>query len=408
MRLKKPFAIISAMAFFVSTVVTGCGSSNDVAMVSTENYVFPFELGFDIDEAGVESFGDIFNIYLDSDMTCGAGANCSYDEDTNTVTVEPPTNDNMSISGSTMASDEEKQIIEQYVKSDDDFYLFETDENDRWGNANKYYMVLYRDLETGEVLDKPLVTVFSVKGELDAPTNFRYSQTDYGEAKFTWDEVYGADYYLVVRCDMRWDDEYEMSFDTLSVEGVVDPKYYDSFTPYGVLIDKVGVCASYAGAFKLLCDEAGVECIVVTGYLDGSVAHAWNKVYINDRWQIVDVTNNDTDGLYNALLNIPDYASEGVLVEDELFAMDDSVDNYTSTDTDNEYYRISDKYYDVSSIDNQLAAGLSKGDSVVLRTDYSLSDTQFYDIANSVMDITGDDDLYGYYWMGVIYLRRNK
>lgn len=53
----------------------------------------------------------------------------------------------------------------------------------------------------------------------------------------------------------------------------VDEKFNDSFTPYGVLINKVGVCASYASAFKLLADEAKLDAIVVTGYLDGEVPH---------------------------------------------------------------------------------------------------------------------------------------
>lgn len=51
----------------------------------------------------------------------------------------------------------------------------------------------------------------------------------------------------------------------------VDAKFNDSFTPYGVLLNKTGVCSSYAGAFKLLAQQAGLECIVVTGNLDGEL-----------------------------------------------------------------------------------------------------------------------------------------
>ena len=42
----------------------------------------------------------------------------------------------------------------------------------------------------------------------------------------------------------------------------VDPEYNDAFTPYGILIDGKGVCASYAGSFKLLADAAGLKSIV--------------------------------------------------------------------------------------------------------------------------------------------------
>ena len=48
----------------------------------------------------------------------------------------------------------------------------------------------------------------------------------------------------------------------------VDKEFNDSFTPYGVLINKNGVCASYAGAYKLLAKEEVLECIVVTADLE--------------------------------------------------------------------------------------------------------------------------------------------
>ena len=63
----------------------------------------------------------------------------------------------------------------------------------------------------------------------------------------------------------------------------VDDEYLDSFTPYGVLMNGVGVCASYAGAFKVLADEAGLESMVITGYLQGNLPHAWNRVKADDQ-----------------------------------------------------------------------------------------------------------------------------
>ena len=47
---------------------------------------------------------------------------------------------------------------------------------------------------------------------------------------------------------------------------------------------------------------------------------------------------------------------------------------------------------------------LKKGNAAVLRTDYDLNDQQFNDIAMKVLEEYGNDDLAGYYWMGVIYL----
>jgi len=184
----------------------------------------------------------------------------------------------------------------------------------------------------------------------------------------------------------------------------VDEEFYDSFTPYGVLIHKSGVCASYAGAFKLLADAAGLESIVVTGYLEGNLAHAWNKVSIEDQWMAVDSTNNSMEELPNVLMNLPDGASAAVLVEDMDFVMDEKVSEYSSQSDEFEYYHIKDKFFDVSSITDELAKELKVEGKVVLRTKYELTDAAFAEIAASVTEETGKDLREGYYWMGVIYL----
>jgi hypothetical protein len=56
------------------------------------------------------------------------------------------------------------------------------------------------------------------------------------------------------------------------------------------------VCEGYAKAFKVLCDEAGIPCVVVTGTGindSGSQNHMWNYVKLNGKWYAVDVTWND-------------------------------------------------------------------------------------------------------------------
>lgn len=73
-----------------------------------------------------------------------------------------------------------------------------------------------------------------------------------------------------------------------------DARFNDSFNTYGILVKKIGVCASYASAYKLLSDLAGLESIVITGTLD-NVPHTWNKVKINNEWLNVDPTNNETN-----------------------------------------------------------------------------------------------------------------
>lgn len=63
---------------------------------------------------------------------------------------------------------------------------------------------------------------------------------------------------------------------------------------HSVLVDKEGICESYASAFQLMCRLCGVECIMVCGKA-GSPAdwHAWNMVRIGGRWRHIDVTFDD-------------------------------------------------------------------------------------------------------------------
>ena len=184
----------------------------------------------------------------------------------------------------------------------------------------------------------------------------------------------------------------------------VDEEFNDSFTPYGVLLNQKGVCSSYAGAFKLLAQEAGLECIVVTGYLEGDLPHAWNKVKVDGQWQIVDVTNNDNEVLFNALLNLSDSAADKVLAEDERYALDSVLDDYRAESDINEYYRISGKFYEQDKITEPLAEELKTEGKATLRTDYSLDDEGFSEIAQQVISRYGGGELAGCYWMGVIYL----
>ncbi len=183
----------------------------------------------------------------------------------------------------------------------------------------------------------------------------------------------------------------------------VDESFYDSFTAYGILVDGVGVCASYAASFKLLADAAGLESVVVTGYLEGSVPHAWNKVKLDDQWYILDSTNNDNDMIENALLNLSDEAASDTLVEDGRFAMDETLTLYNATEDSLEYYRSTGRFYDVDEVSGELVTLLKEDGKAVLRTDYSINDETFYDIAHTAAD-ESSKDISGFYWMGVIRL----
>lgn len=64
------------------------------------------------------------------------------------------------------------------------------------------------------------------------------------------------------------------------------------YSIYGALINGHAVCEGYARAFKLLCQSAGLECILVTGDSKG-VGHLWNMVKLEGNWYHVDVTWDD-------------------------------------------------------------------------------------------------------------------
>ena len=185
----------------------------------------------------------------------------------------------------------------------------------------------------------------------------------------------------------------------------VDSSFDDSFTAYGALINGRCVCAGYAAAFKLLADAAGLDAVVVTGVLDGNLPHAWNKVRIDGEWMILDVTNNDTEFLVNALLNLPDEAGNRTLTEDSDYVLDGCMRNYVADNGQREFYRINNMYFPYDEVAEEIIAQLSEDGTALLRTEYELDDETFDRIAKEVYaGLDEDAELYGYYWMGVIYL----
>lgn len=77
-------------------------------------------------------------------------------------------------------------------------------------------------------------------------------------------------------------------------------EYQYSHNVYTVFAgSKMVACEGYAKAFKVLCDEFGIPCILVAGYGvtdSDSEAHMWNYVKMGDgKWYAVDVTWDDQD-----------------------------------------------------------------------------------------------------------------
>lgn len=63
----------------------------------------------------------------------------------------------------------------------------------------------------------------------------------------------------------------------------------------GATGDDGPVCEGYARAFKVLCDKAGIPCVLTDGTANGG-AHMWNYASVDGTWYAVDVTWDDTAG----------------------------------------------------------------------------------------------------------------
>lgn len=182
----------------------------------------------------------------------------------------------------------------------------------------------------------------------------------------------------------------------------VDHDFAHSFTPYGVLINKVGVCASYAGAFKVLADKAGLDCYVVSGYLNGNLPHAWNRVGIDGQWITVDSTNNDNEKYANALLNIPDYMSSGFLVEDNTYLLADALAQMEADQEESEFYRVENRYYSHDELESQLEMLLAKGETFTIRTDYTITEEEMRELLQEALMNAQVPEVSVYMFLGVL------
>ena len=72
-------------------------------------------------------------------------------------------------------------------------------------------------------------------------------------------------------------------------------KYDESYTiydPYNTLFKHTGVCQGYALLAQKMFTIAGIESMIVEGTANGE-DHAWNMVYIDNKWSHVDLTWDD-------------------------------------------------------------------------------------------------------------------
>ncbi len=77
-----------------------------------------------------------------------------------------------------------------------------------------------------------------------------------------------------------------ISDENTNLPGAQSSNYWSSSAPV-----MRGICDDYAVMFDTICNDAGIPCMICTGN-----NHAWNLVYADGEWHIVDVTAVDTGG----------------------------------------------------------------------------------------------------------------
>ncbi|WP_334075136.1 MULTISPECIES: transglutaminase-like domain-containing protein [Paenibacillus] len=182
----------------------------------------------------------------------------------------------------------------------------------------------------------------------------------------------------------------------------VDDEFSDAYTPYGVLVKQKGVCMSYAYAFKLLGDLAGLESIVVTGTLD-DIPHAWNKVRIGEDWLNVDATNGATNaGVPYFLYNAGDQLAEELNFHfDEDYVLDSELYDYAGKSNSKDYYASHGlEVKTLAEFKKKLAKGLRRGDEVIsLRVASNLDENDLMEAASETFyqispELAEDADYY--------------
>ena len=118
--------------------------------------------------------------------------------------------------------------------------------------------------------------------------DFRYRYT-VGEVNTMLSEVEAEAKKIVAMTDSSMSDydKLKVFHDYLvrNVESTSDDEYADSI--YGALVEKKALCEGYAKAFSYLCNLAGIENMIVTGFTD--IDHMWNMVKLGDGWYHIDV-----------------------------------------------------------------------------------------------------------------------
>lgn len=149
------------------------------------------QMGFDIKGGQFTEYTQIVNVYKDAGLTQPVGSHFEWDEETQILSVTPPRWNAAGISSIDL--DENDPGYSPTTAA-----LFEKGELKDWGNLPRYYMVQYVDTETGETLEKPKVTVFTVDHEVKTAPRVTLRINEEGKPVFHWQKIKGAERYYIM------------------------------------------------------------------------------------------------------------------------------------------------------------------------------------------------------------------
>lgn len=135
-----------------------------------KDHVFEFKCSEDV---GLNPY-NAFSVYTNDSFGKYGGLtiNISYDKDTSSIRVSPDSSFKMTDTGVVSTKD------------------------GTWGAFRKIYLVQNIDLQTGEKLEKPIITPFTVKSSIDAPV-ISQKVGDNNHFQLNWSPVPGATKYQV-------------------------------------------------------------------------------------------------------------------------------------------------------------------------------------------------------------------
>ncbi|MBR4096834.1 MAG: hypothetical protein IKK42_05980 [Oscillospiraceae bacterium] len=176
-------------------------------------------------------------------------------------------------------------------------------------------------------------------------------------------------------------------------------------------------CQGYAKTFQYLCDVAGIDCMVVTGNNAEGTSHAWNVVYCDNGYYIVDTTWGDprTDYGKNSYVRYLFFLANDAATENThvnvstmyINSADKRIKIYeppACTKTACYYFNAYDKTYDnetdaYNGMCAEIKAAVKAGKNVahIRVTDYDLwetmrSDSYWKKYQNYAKELSGDVD----------------